>query len=54
MKTDTKTRQWDQFLGILPSKEDILDFGVCSLCVITSFSIALGSVALVLWATGNL
>jgi hypothetical protein len=54
MNMDTKTRQWDQFLGILPSKEGLLDFGACSLCVLVAYSIALAPIVLIMWVTGNL
>jgi hypothetical protein len=54
MKSETKTRQVDQLLGILPSKEDLLDFGMCSVCMLGALTVTMGPIFLIAWLTGNL
>ena len=52
MKTETKTRQWDQLLGILPSKEGLVDFGVFALGMLILYPLVATPFFLVLWALG--
>lgn len=50
--TDTKTRQWDQFLGILPSKEGLVDFWAFALGMLILYPLVAGPFFLVLWTMG--
>lgn len=50
--TETKTRQIDQLVGILPSKEGLVDFGVFALGMLVLYPLAAAPVFLVLWALG--
>lgn len=52
MKTETKTRQWDQLVGILPSKEGLVDFGAFVLGMLVLYPLAAGPFFLILWALG--
>jgi hypothetical protein len=50
--TETKTRQWDQLIGILPSKEGLVDFGAFALGMLILYPLAAAPFFLVLWAMG--
>jgi len=44
----------EQLLALLPSKEDLKDFGASSLCMLFAVAVTMGPVVLIAWLTGNL
>ena len=52
MKTETNTRQRDQLLGILPTKEGLFDFVAFALGMLILYPLVAAPFFLVLWALG--
>ena len=50
--TETKTKQIDQLIGILPSKEGLVDFGIFALGMLILYPLVAGPFFLILWAMG--
>ena len=52
--TETKTRQVDQLIGLLPTKEGLLDFLACAAGMLILYPLTAGAFFLVLWALGGI